>query len=42
MRIRACLAGLRLLQKRFRLWLLWWSGFSDGAKAVLKKAKLDL
>jgi hypothetical protein len=34
--LRACLAGLRLLQKRLRLWLLRWSGFFDGAEAVLK------
>ena len=32
--LRACLAGLRLLQKRLRL--LWWSGFSGGAGAVLQ------
>jgi hypothetical protein len=30
---RACLAGLRLLQKRLRLWLLWWSGFSGGVES---------
>jgi hypothetical protein len=30
------LAGLRLLQKQLWLWLLWWSGFSDGAEAVLE------
>jgi hypothetical protein len=35
--LRACLAGFRLLRKRLRLWLLWWSGFLDGAGAVLKK-----
>jgi hypothetical protein len=23
-------------QKQLRLWLLWWSGFSDGAEAVLE------
>jgi hypothetical protein len=34
--LRACLAALRLLQKRLRLWLLRWSGFFDGAEAVLK------
>jgi len=31
---RACLAGLRLLQKQLRL--LWWNGFSGGAGAVLE------
>jgi hypothetical protein len=30
---RACLAGLRLLQKWLRLWLLWWSGFSGGVES---------
>jgi hypothetical protein len=34
--LRVCLAGLRLLQKRLRLQLLWWSGFSDGAGVVLE------
>jgi hypothetical protein len=34
---RACLAGLQLLQKRLRLWLLWWSGFSGGVESFLKK-----
>jgi len=29
----ACLAELRLLQKQLRL--LWWSGFFDGAGAIL-------
>jgi hypothetical protein len=32
-KLRACLAGLRLLQKRLRLWLLWWSGFSGGVES---------
>jgi hypothetical protein len=31
--LRACLAGLQLLQKRLRLWLLWWSGFSGGVES---------
>jgi hypothetical protein len=30
---RACLVGLRLLQKQLRLWLLWWSGFSGGVES---------
>ena len=34
--LRACLAGLRLLQKQLRLRLLRWSGFSGGAGAVLE------
>jgi hypothetical protein len=34
LRFRACLAGLRLLQKRLRL--LCWSGFSDGVEAILE------
>jgi hypothetical protein len=33
---RACLAGFWLLQKRLRLWLLWWSGFSGGVESFLK------
>jgi hypothetical protein len=32
---RACLAGLRLLRKRLRLFR--WSGFFDGAEDVLRK-----
>jgi hypothetical protein len=33
---RACLAGLRLLKKRLRLWLFRWSGFFDGVESVLE------
>jgi hypothetical protein len=35
-KLRACLGGLRLHQKRLRLRLLWWSDFFDGVGAVLK------
>jgi hypothetical protein len=34
--LRACLGGLQLHQKRLRLRLLWWSGSSGGAEAVLQ------
>ena len=36
LRFRPRLAGLRLFQKQLRLWLLRWSGFSDGVGAVLE------
>ena len=36
MQCKACLSELWLLQKRLRLRLLWWSGFSGGAGAVLE------
>lgn len=29
-----CLIGLRLLQKRLRQWLLWWSSFFGRAEAI--------
>ena len=34
--VRACLAGLWLLQKQPQLRLFWWSGFSDEAEVILE------